>query len=103
MLTWILASAALAGDPEAGKALYTASCTACHGSSGNGKGPASIALKPKPNDFTVVTYWEGKTDEQLVTAIRAGRPGTSMTPFTELSDPEVADLIAYLRTFAPPK
>lgn len=93
---------AFAADPAAGKVLYSASCTACHGTTGNGKGPAAIALKPKPSDFTVATWWVGRTDEQLATAIRAGRPGTSMAPFTELTDPEMADLVAYLRTFAAP-
>ncbi len=102
MLTWMFVSVAFAAEPAAGKVLYAASCTACHGTVGNGKGPAAIALKPRPTDFTAAPYWVGKTDEQLATAIRAGRPGTSMAPFTELSDTEVADLVAYLRTFAAP-
>ena len=101
MLTLMFVSVALAADPAAGKVLYAASCTACHGPVGNGKGPAAVALKPRPSDFTLATYWSGKTDEALTTAIRAGRPGTSMAPFTDLSDAEVADLVAYLRTFAP--
>lgn len=100
MLTWMLVTTALAADPAAGKTLYAASCTACHGVVGNGKGPAAIALKPKPTDFTAPGWFEGRTDAQLVTSIRAGRPGTSMAPFTELSDAEAADLVAYLRTFA---
>lgn len=99
-MLWMLVQVALAADPAAGKALYAASCTACHGGAGNGKGPAAIALKPKPTDFTNAAWWTGKTDAELATAIRAGRPGTSMTPFTELTDAEVADLVAYLRTFA---
>lgn len=100
MLTWMLVSAAFAADPAAGKVLYAASCTACHGTAGNGKGPAAVALKPKPTDFTAAAYWAGKTDAQVATAIRAGRPGTSMSSFTELSDADVADLVAYLRSFS---
>jgi mono/diheme cytochrome c family protein len=99
MLIGLLVTAAFAADPAAGKVLYAASCTACHGAAGDGKGPAAVALKPKPTDFTAAGWFAGKTDAQLVTAIRAGRPGTSMTPFTELSDAEAADLVAYLRTF----
>ena len=99
MLLSLLASFAFAADPAAGKVLYSASCTACHGVKGDGKGPAAVALKPKPTDFTAAAFWPGKTDDQLATAIRAGRPGTSMSPFTELSDAEVADLVAYVRTF----
>ncbi|MDP2306207.1 MAG: cytochrome c [Pseudomonadota bacterium] len=102
MLTWMLVTVALAADPAAGKVLYAASCTACHGAAGNGKGPAAVALKPKPTDLTAAAWWVGKTDEQVTVAIRAGRPGTSMAPFTEFSDAEVGDLVAYLRTFAAP-
>lgn len=102
MLSLLLASTVLAADPAAGRTLYAASCTACHGTAGNGKGPAAVALKPRPTDFTNAAWWTGKTDEQLTVSIRAGRPGTSMTPFTELTDAEVADLVAYLRTFSTP-
>lgn len=100
MLLGLALSAALAADPAAGKLLYAASCTACHGAAGDGKGPAAVALKPKPTDFTAAGWLAGRTDTQLATAIRAGRPGTAMMPFTELTDAEVADLVAYLRTFA---
>jgi cytochrome c oxidase cbb3-type subunit 2 len=95
---------AFAADPaavEGGRVLYAANCTACHGVKGDGKGPAAIALKPKPNDFTLGTYWAEKTDEQLVAAIKGGRPGTSMTGFATLTDADLAQLVAYLRTLAP--
>ena len=89
-----------AADPAAGKLLYAASCTACHGATGGGNGPAAVALKPKPTDFTATGWSAARTDAQLVTAIRAGRPDTGMAPFTELSDADVADLVAYLRVFS---
>lgn len=95
------ASPAHAADPEAGKAIYEANCTACHGTAGNGKGPAAIALTPKPTDFTAATTWAGKTDAQVLASVRAGRPGTSMTAFTQLHDDELANVVAYLRGFAP--
>lgn len=100
MLFWLVSTGALAADPAAGQVLYAASCTACHGVAGDGKGPAAVALKPKPTDFTSPGWLAGRTDEQLTTSIRAGRPGTAMTPFTELTDTEVADLVAYLRAFS---
>jgi high-affinity iron transporter len=91
------AADAAKGDPVRGAALYTANCTACHGTTGDGKGPAAIALTPRPTDFTASGWAASRTDADLASAIRAGRPGTSMTPFTRLSDAEVADLVAYLR------
>jgi mono/diheme cytochrome c family protein len=101
MVLLLLVSMASAGDAAAGKALYAASCTACHGPAGNGKGPAAIALKPKPADFTAPGFWTTRTDAQVGASIRAGRPNTAMTGFVELSETEVADLVAYLHTFTP--
>jgi high-affinity iron transporter len=100
MLLWI--AVAHAADPAAGKALYAANCTACHGVAGDGKGPAAVALKPRPTDFTQGAYWTSRTDAQVTAAIRSGRPGTSMTAFAQLSDAELADVVAYLRTLSAP-
>lgn len=91
---------AFAGDAAAGKPIYEANCTACHGSAGNGKGAAAVALTPKPSDFTAAAFWAGKTDAQVAASIKSGRPGTSMTAFTQLSDASLSDVTAYLRTFA---
>ncbi len=98
----LIAQPAFAGDAAAGKALYAANCTACHGAAGNGKGAAAIALNPKPADFTSATFWAGKADDQVAASIKSGRPGTGMTAFTQLSDGDLANVTAYLRTFAPP-
>lgn len=95
------AQPAVAADAAAGKAIYEANCTACHGIAGNGKGPAAIALTPKPTDFTAAATWAGKTDDQVLATVRAGRPGTSMTAFTQLNDEELGNVVAYLRSFAP--
>lgn len=99
----LLATAAHAGDPVAGQVVYAANCTACHGKAGDGKGPAAVALKPKPTDFTVTAWWTPeRTDAALSGVIRAGKPGTGMSGFTQFSDADVANLVAYLRTLAPP-
>lgn len=99
MQLYAVANPAFAADPDAGKAIYAANCTACHGGTGNGKGAAAIALTPKPTDFTAAAFWAGRTDAQVAGSVRSGRPGTSMTGFTQLSDADLADVTAYLRTF----
>ena len=101
LLTVLLALPAYAQDADAGKATYTANCMACHGTGGAGDGPAAIALSPPPQSFTAKAFWDGKTDAVLKTTIKAGKPGTAMSGFSQLSDADVANLIAYMKTFKP--
>lgn len=96
-----LSSAASAADAAAGKRTYSASCTACHGAAADGKGPAAAALKPAPADFTSAAFWAGRDDESVKVVIKAGKPGTSMMAFSQLSDADLDNLVAYLRTKAP--
>lgn len=96
-----------AGDPANGKARYEKSCSQCHGDSGDGKGPASPRLRPKPRDFTSGAYkvrstpnGELPTDEDIYRAVADGLPGTAMPAWAGVfSDREIRDLVAYLKTF----
>jgi mono/diheme cytochrome c family protein len=96
----LLLSVAWSADLQAGKATYEANCTACHGMLADGAGPAAIAFDPKPVDFTKPTWWATRTDADVASAIRAGKPGTAMTAFSQLSEAQVIDLVAWLRTRA---
>ena len=90
-----------AADADKGKATYTANCMACHGAKADGNGPAAMALDPKPSDFTKKAFWDGTNKGELKKVIKTGKPGTPMAPFPQLSDADVANLIAYLETFKP--
>ncbi|MEN9785308.1 MAG: hypothetical protein RLZZ299_572 [Pseudomonadota bacterium] len=85
-------------DPARGEQLYAANCTACHGAQADGRGPAAVALTPRPTDFTRAASWKGRSDTEMASLVRAGRPGTSMTAFPHLSEAEAADIVAWLRT-----
>jgi mono/diheme cytochrome c family protein len=93
-------SPAEAGTDE-GKAIYVAKCQACHGSTGKGDGPASRALPKKPKDFTTAEYWKSATDESVKAVILQGMPGTIMRGFP-MAPEQLTDLVAYLRSLAPP-
>ncbi len=98
---WLLLSLAVAAEPNAaaGAKIYAAECVACHGAKGDGKGAAAIAFKPGPPDFTTATWWGTRTDAEVVAAIRAVKPGSPMAGFPALTDAQVADVAAHLRSF----
>ncbi len=95
----LISGSALAADTERGKQVYTANCMACHGTQGNGQGPAAMALTPKPSDFTQAAFWDGRSDEALANSVKTGKPGTSMAPFPQLTEKDMASLVDYLKTF----
>lgn len=85
------APSAAGGDAANGQLVFTASCALCHGADGEGTAIAPNAL----NDPALLTQ---RTDEDLTTAIREG-VGGRMPPFPQLSDQEVLDLLALLRSW----
>lgn len=101
---------ALAGGSAAhGKKTYDVLCMVCHGVTGGGDGPASAAIDPPPRNFTLGEFKfdadkDGVTgtDEDLFTVIKKGGAAFGgnpvMVPWTHLSDGEVTNLIAYIRT-----
>ncbi|MFT5683971.1 MAG: high-affinity iron transporter [Myxococcota bacterium] len=101
LLLTLLTTTASAGDAAAGKSVYQANCMACHGTNADGKGPAAMALQPGPTDFTSATFWAGKSGDDLKKSIRAGSPGTSMMAFSQLSDGQIDDIVAFLETKKP--
>lgn len=94
----------LKGDPKRGKPLYAANCALCHGETGNGRG--TLPLQPPPADLRAVT---GKrSDWELYVVVRDGGPalGLSKQMFgwsKILSDQEIRDTAAYVRSLAPNK
>jgi mono/diheme cytochrome c family protein len=100
---------ARAGDAAAGKASFVANCAACHGESGKGDGPVGKALTPPPRNFSTRQFkfdtdGDGKTgtDADLRNVIQKGGAAFGgsplMAPWPALSDAEIANLIAYIRT-----
>src|SRR6266404_1659977 len=78
-----------------GKALYEKNCLACHGSTGDGKGPAAATLAPPPSNFKMIQ----PDFEYILKVLRDGIPGTSMPVWKDqLSDSDSAALAGYVRS-----
>lgn len=52
LLALLLASPALADDPERGRMFYDNHCATCHGTAALGDGPMSAVLSVRPPDLT---------------------------------------------------
>jgi putative heme-binding domain-containing protein len=86
----------LAGDPKAitdGAVLFRQECVFCHGVGARGgmRGP----------DLTTGSWSHGGSDSELAGTIRGGVPGTAMGPHN-LTDDEIWQIVAYLRTLEQP-
>jgi len=80
-----------------GKKLYKQQCLMCHGAKGNGRGPAGIALTPKPANFTSEKLQQ-QSDGELFWKLTNGK--SPMAAYEKiLSVQQRWDLINYIRTF----
>jgi mono/diheme cytochrome c family protein len=82
---------------------YNAACTRCHGTNGKGKGIQALALffMFRVPDFTNPAYMQTRSDEVLFRNIKQGN--ASMPSFgLNLTDPEIKDLVVYIRSFTKP-
>jgi high-affinity iron transporter len=95
------ASARAAGDSDKGKPVYVAQCSACHGKAGDGNGPVGKVLNPRPKAFS---KGDLPSDEKMASVIQKGGKANGlskdMDAYPALSDQQVSDVIAYIRTLA---
>lgn len=96
------------GSLARGEEVYRTVCWTCHGRYGRGDGPAAEYLAARPPDFTNPALLGGRSDRQIVTALkkRKSRPGGAHTPMAtvieNLKEDALRDAIAYVRTLAVP-
>lgn len=96
------ASAPVHGDAAKGQTAFSGTCAACHGA--QAKGVTGLG-----KDLTSSAFAKGLNDAQLVSFIKQGRPSSDPANTTKvdmpprggnpsLSDGQLADIVAYLRT-----
>ncbi len=82
---------------EAAKTLFTNRCQSCHGADGKGNQTMAKALQTTIPDFTSKDMAK-KPDSELLEALSKGKG--KMPPQTGLSDKDLKDLVAHVRSFS---
>jgi len=90
-----------------GAEVYRLRCAACHGTSGDGNGPAAKIMHPLPRDyrlgifkFTSTTNGQKPLREDLLRTIRRGARGTSMPAFGLLPENDLQAVVDYVLVLA---
>ena len=104
---WLLHSGPAAAVNSDAVELYNRHCAACHGTEGDGQGPAAYLLSPKPRDFTSGTYkfrstpsGSPPTDRDLLRTLKRGVPGTAMPMWERLPENDQVALVEFLKSFS---
>lgn len=82
-----------------GETLYKTNCVSCHGEKGDGKGPAAVALTPKPRNFLQEKFRFGDDVESIFKTLEKGSPGTAMPSWAQLPEEDRKALAVYVRRF----
>src|SRR5262249_8451823 len=87
---------------------YRVYCQACHGLEGDGKGPASLGLRPPPRDFRLgkfkfapVPAGHPPNDADLMRIVKGGLHGTAMLPWSDVPDKDLYDILQFIKTLSP--
>jgi mono/diheme cytochrome c family protein len=103
-LTVALAASASAADMAAAKTNYDTFCVKCHGPGGKGDGPAAATLSTSPRNFTDCAAMAKISDDTMFNVIKNGGAANGLSKDMQawnagFEDPEMHDLVVYIRTF----
>jgi mono/diheme cytochrome c family protein len=82
-----------------GRAAYETACASCHGTAGDGNGPAGMYLNPKPRQFGKEPFKQGDSVEQIFMTLQTGVAGTPMVAFAHLPEDDRWAISYYVSHF----
>ena len=100
LLALLLAQVAMGGgggNAMAGKDTFSKKCAVCHGKDGMGSEPVAKMMNAKIPPFSSPDV-QKLTDAEMAKVINEGKG--KMKPVKDLSSGDIANLIAFTRTFA---
>lgn len=90
-----------------GKFVFERNCMVCHGPKGDGNGEMAPTLSPRPRSFRegmfkfrTTPFGKMPTDDDLRHTIRNGLSGTAMGMFDKLTDEDLTNVVAYVKSFS---
>jgi len=89
---------------KSAEAIYSSHCARCHGSGGKGDGWQArlFTLIPgwlKMPNLADPAFMQTRQDSQLMQSIKAGGNAGMPAFALEFTEPQIKDLVAYIRTF----
>ncbi len=88
-----------------GKKVFEQVCASCHGSKGDGKGPAGAALSPPPTDFQKpLKEWPNTKGDpkKIFEVISRGIPNSAMIAWAQYSEQQRWALVYTVMGFSKP-
>src|SRR5688500_3988624 len=86
-------------DLAAGRAIYQRDCASCHGSTGQGDGPASAGMNPPPPALGSPEAMHDVTPALMFRIVSVGIAGTPMAGFSErLTPDERRNVVSYINS-----
>jgi len=82
-----------------GQSLYATNCGSCHGTTGEGDGPAGKGLNPSPRRFTSKDNWvNGTRVDAIFRTLDQGIKGSAMVSYANLTKRDRMALVHYVRS-----
>ena len=96
----------VASSPDSiarGQAQFVNRCAGCHGLKGDGKGPNSLDISPKPRNLRNRFFVDSVDDHRLMESITYGVQGTAMPSWIDygLQPNDIGDLVNFIRNLNP--
>lgn len=84
---------------DRGEGIFVQRCAGCHGRKGDGKGPNSLDILPRPRNLRNAQFVSSVDDRRLMESVLYGVQGTAMPAWIDygLSQNDVGDLVNFIR------